>query len=88
MDRVAVDNWSGGLLLQSGSFDNFTAEMYAFGGGALPLVGTREQVAEQLKVLYDGGMDGFLMVLLDYYQDTLRFEREILPLLRQMGVRA
>ena len=60
--------------------------MYAFGGGGLPLVGTKEQVAEMLKKLYDGGMDGFLMMLLDYYQDTLRFEREILPLLRQMGM--
>ena len=86
MDRVAVENWAHGLQLQSGSFDNFTAEMYAFGGGGLPLVGTKEQVAEMLKKLYDGGMDGFLMMMLDYYQDTLRFEREILPLLRQMGV--
>ena len=87
MDRVAVDNWAGGLKIQSGSFDEFTAEMYAFGGGALPVVGSKEQVAEMLKELYDGGMDGFLMVLLDYYQDTVRFEREILPLLRKMGVR-
>jgi alkanesulfonate monooxygenase SsuD/methylene tetrahydromethanopterin reductase-like flavin-dependent oxidoreductase (luciferase family) len=86
MDRVAVENWARGLQLQSGSFDNFTAEMYAFGGGGLPLVGSKEQVAEGLKKLYDGGMDGFLMMMLDYYQDTLRFEREILPLLRQMGV--
>ena len=87
MDRVAVENWAHGLRLQSGSFDNFTAEMYAFGGGGLPMVGTKEQVAEMLKKLYDGGMDGFLMMMmLDYYQDTLRFEREILPLLRQIGV--
>jgi alkanesulfonate monooxygenase SsuD/methylene tetrahydromethanopterin reductase-like flavin-dependent oxidoreductase (luciferase family) len=86
MDRVAVENWARGLNLQSGSFDNFTAEMYAFGGGALPLVGSAEQVAEKLKELYDGGMDGFLMVMLDYYQDTLRFDREISPLLREMGV--
>ena len=49
-------------------------------------MGSKERVAETLKELYDGGMDGFLMVMLDYYQDTLRFEREILPLLRQMGV--
>ena len=87
IDRVAVDNWASGLKIQSGSFDQFTAEMYAFGGGALPLVGSKTQVAEMLKELYDGGMDGFLMVMLDYYQDTLRFEREILPLLQQMGVR-
>jgi len=86
MDRVAVENWAHGLKLQSGSFDDFTAEMYAFGGGALPLVGSREQVAVMLKELFDGGMDGFLMVMLDYYQDTLRFEQEIMPLLRDMGV--
>jgi dimethylsulfone monooxygenase len=86
IDRVAVDNWARGLKIQSGSFDDFTAEMYAFGGGALPVVGTKEHVAEQLKALYDGGMDGFLMVMLDYYQDTIRFEREIMPLLREMGV--
>ncbi len=88
MDRVAVDNWASGLKIQSGSFDKFTAEMYAFGGGALPLVGSKTQVAESLRELYDGGMDGFLMVMLDYYQDTIRFEQEILPLLKQMGVRA
>ena len=87
IDRTAVNNWANGLKLQSGSFDDFTAEMYAFGGGALPVVGSKEQVAEALKELYDGGMDGFLMVMLDFYQDTLRFEREILPLLRRMGVR-
>ena len=87
MDRVAIDNWVSGLKIQSGSFDQFTAEMYAFGGGALPLVGSKTQVAESLKELYDGGMDGFLMVMLDFYQDTIRFEQEILPLLRQMGVR-
>ncbi len=86
MDREAVENWARGLNLQSGSFDDFTAEMYAFGGGALPLVGDREHVARELKRLYDGGMDGFLMVMLDYYEDTLRFEREIMPLLREMGV--
>ena len=87
IDRTAVNNWANGLKLQSGSFDDFTAEMYAFGGGALPVVGSKEQVAETLKELYDGGMDGFLMVMLDFYQDTLRFEREILPILRRMGVR-
>jgi hypothetical protein len=31
-------------------------------------------------------MDGVLMVFLSYYEDTLRFGKEIMPLLRQMGV--
>jgi dimethylsulfone monooxygenase len=60
--------------------------MYAFGAGGLPIVGSKEQVAEKLKYLHDGGMDGFLMMMLDYYQDTMRFDREIMPLLRQMDV--
>jgi alkanesulfonate monooxygenase SsuD/methylene tetrahydromethanopterin reductase-like flavin-dependent oxidoreductase (luciferase family) len=86
IDRVAVDNWARGLNIQSGSFDNFTAEQFALGAGAQPVIGTREQVAEKLRDLFEAGMDGFLMIFLDYYKDTLRFEREILPLLRKMGV--
>ena len=88
IDREAVDNWAAGLKIQSGSFDEFTAEMYALGGGALPVVGTKEYVAETLRELYDRGMDGFLMVMLDYYKDTLRFDRDIAPLLKKMGVRS
>ena len=85
MDCEATENWARGLLPQSGSFDNFTLEMFALGGGALPIFGTREQVAENLDRLYRSGMDGVLMVFLSYYDDTLRFQREIMPLLRQLG---
>jgi FMNH2-dependent dimethyl sulfone monooxygenase len=85
MDREAAENWARGLIPQSGSFDNFTLEMFALGGGGLPIFGTREQVAENLDRLYRSGMDGLLMVFLSYYEDTLRFEREIMPLLRQLG---
>ena len=46
---------------------------------------TREQVAEGLDRLYRAGMSGVLMVFLSYYEDILRFEREIMPLLRQLG---
>lgn len=85
MDREATENWARGLLPQSGSFDDFTLEMFALGGGGLPIFGTREQVAEKLDRLYRGGIDGVLMVFLSYYEDTLRFAREIMPLLRQLG---
>ena len=85
MDREAAENWARGLIPQSGSFDNFTLEMFALAAGGLPIFGTREQVAESLDRLYRSGMDGVLMVFLSYYEDTLRFEREIVPLLRQLG---
>jgi alkanesulfonate monooxygenase SsuD/methylene tetrahydromethanopterin reductase-like flavin-dependent oxidoreductase (luciferase family) len=85
MDPEAAQNWARRLIPQSGSFDKFTLEMFALGGGGLQIFGTREQVAENLDRLYRSGMDGVLMVFLSYYEDTLRFEHEIMPLLRQLG---
>ena len=58
------------------------------GAGALPLIGTAEQVASKLAALYAGGLDGLLMVFQAYLDDTVRFERDISPLLREMGVLA
>jgi len=86
MDTEAVQNWARGLNIGSGSFDQFTLEMFALGAGGLPLIGTAEQVALKLKRLYDLGMDGALMVFPAYYEDTIRFGKEIVPLLRQMGI--
>ncbi len=85
-DTVAVENWLGGLSLGSGSFDQFTLDMMVLGAGALPIIGTAEQVALKLKALHDSGLDGVLMVFQAYFDDTLRFQREISPLLREMGV--
>jgi FMNH2-dependent dimethyl sulfone monooxygenase len=86
IDIEAARNWSDGLAGHSGSFGGFSLEMFAVGAGALPVVGSTEQVASKLRDLYRAGMDGILMVFLDYYNDTLRFQREIMPLLRQMEV--
>lgn len=85
-DSVAVENWLGGLSLGSGSFDQFTLDMMVLGAGALPLIGTAEQVALKLKALHDSGLDAVLMVFQAYHDDTCRFAREISPLLREMGV--
>ena len=47
--------------------------------GALPVIGTAQQVAEKLAALHAGGLEGVLMVFQAYYQDTLRFSREVQP---------
>ncbi len=86
-DSVAAGNWLAGLGLGSGSFDQFTLDMLVLGAGALPVIGTKEQVASQLAALYQSGLDGLLMVFQAYHDDTLRFARDIEPLLRDMGVR-
>ena len=44
------------------------------------------RMAEKLARLYRDGIDGVLMTFLDFYHDTIRFEREVKPLLRQLGV--
>jgi dimethylsulfone monooxygenase len=87
MDRVAVANWANGLAMDSGSFDRFTLEMFALGAGAIPVIGTAEQVAEKLARLRRSGIDAVLMCFFDYLKDTVRFRDEIVPLLKQLGVR-
>lgn len=88
MDREAAENWARGIISDNGSFDQFTLEMFTLGAGALPVIGTAEQVALKLKRLYELGMDGVLMAFLSYYEDTVRFGKDIAPLLRDMGVLA
>ena len=85
-DAVAAKNWMDGAKIGSGSFDQFTLDMFTVGAGAVHAVGTKEQVAEKLKTLYDAGIDGVLMVFQAYLNDTRRFARDISPILREMGV--
>ncbi len=88
MDRVATENWARGLSGQSESFDasQFPLEAFAFGGGALPVLGNAEGVILKIKQLYDSGIDAILMVLESYYDDLARFERDIMPGLRDLKV--
>lgn len=86
MDKVAVENWARGITSGSVSYDQYTLEMFALGAGALPVIGTAEQVALKLKRLHELGMDGVLMNFLSFHEDTVRFGQEIVPLLRQLGV--
>ena len=81
-----MQNQARGLNIGSGSSDQFTLEMFTLGASGLPVIGTAEQVALKLKRLYDLGMDDMLMVFPAYYEDTLRFGKEIIPLLQQMGI--
>jgi FMNH2-dependent dimethyl sulfone monooxygenase len=84
-DEVASGNWLRGVNLESGSFDRFTLDMMTLGAGAWPIIGTAEDVATQLHALHQAGLDGVLMVFQAYLQDTRRFAREVMPLLREMG---
>jgi len=64
------------------------ARAFVAGWGALPLVGTAEQVADQLVRANSIGLGGVTMGWLDYTEGIGRFNAEVMPLLRQAGLRA
>jgi alkanesulfonate monooxygenase SsuD/methylene tetrahydromethanopterin reductase-like flavin-dependent oxidoreductase (luciferase family) len=64
------------------------ARAFIAGWGALPLVGTAEQVADQLARISSLGIAGVTMGWLDYTEGIDRFNAEVMPLLRQAGLRA
>lgn len=54
----------------------------------IPMIGTAEQVAEQIIALHQAGADGVAISFVDYFDGLQRMEAQILPLLVQAGVRA
>lgn len=56
------------------------------GAGALPGLGNAEDVIRQIRQHYEGGIDGVLMVFESCYDDLARFQREIMPGLRDLKV--
>jgi FMNH2-dependent dimethyl sulfone monooxygenase len=64
------------------------ARAFVAGWGALPLVGTAEQVADMLARLSKLGLAGVTMGWLDYTEGIGRFNAEVMPLLRQLGLRS
>jgi alkanesulfonate monooxygenase SsuD/methylene tetrahydromethanopterin reductase-like flavin-dependent oxidoreductase (luciferase family) len=54
----------------------------------IPVIGTPEQVVEQMIALHEAGADGIALSFVDYFEGLDRMEEQILPLLREAGVRA
>jgi alkanesulfonate monooxygenase SsuD/methylene tetrahydromethanopterin reductase-like flavin-dependent oxidoreductase (luciferase family) len=63
------------------------ARAFIAGWGALPLVGTAEQVADQLARISKLGIAGVSIGWLDYAEGIGRFNAEVMPLLCQAGLR-
>jgi len=90
-DSEAARNFMHYLGLNSSSFEAHIAaaleEHFITSGGGLPLVGSAEQVADRLTELYEAGITGFLMGGVPYDGMLERFGAEVLPLLRERGLR-
>lgn len=91
-DDVAVDNIASVLGVQSGVLPPEALEAFKFhfkaGWGGYPLVGTPEQITDELETLSKAGLDGILLSWLNYQEEGPAFMREVLPLIEQAGLRA
>lgn len=90
-DAEAARNFMHYLGLNSSSFEAQIAaaleEHFITSGGGLPIVGSAEQVADQLTALHEAGVSGFLMGGVPYDGMLDRFGTEVLPLLIDRGLR-
>jgi len=57
------------------------------GYGSFPLVGTAEQIVDELSRLSGDGLDGLVLSWVDYRRELRQFIAEILPLLEQAELR-
>ena len=89
-DWVAADNLMKVLGIESQSF-NERIEKYrervVAGWGTNPIIGTPEQVTNQLAEVSAAGVDGIVFGFLDYNEELKYFDSAVMPLLRQAGLR-
>jgi alkanesulfonate monooxygenase SsuD/methylene tetrahydromethanopterin reductase-like flavin-dependent oxidoreductase (luciferase family) len=90
-DDVAVQNLCHQLgidkmITDPAAYDRFKYHFKA-GYGGYPLVGTAERIAGLLEKVADAGLNGLALSWLDYHEGIERFNKEVMPLLRQNGLR-
>lgn len=90
-DWAAVDNL---MRLQGLHAQSFTPEMlatfrtrFAAGHGSCPLIGTPDDVAEEIMRFHDAGFDGMTLSFVDYLGELEYFAQEVLPRLEAKGIR-
>jgi len=62
-------------------------ERFIAGWAGYPVVGSPEQVVEELGRLNEAGMDGMIVGFLDYNEEMKYFGERILPLMKEAGLR-
>lgn len=92
VDQVALDNFLSTLkvnatgVLPPEVFERIRQDMTA-GWGGYRLQGTKEQIVDQMKVLSEAGIDGILLTWPAFAEGMERFQREVLPLMVEAGLR-
>jgi alkanesulfonate monooxygenase SsuD/methylene tetrahydromethanopterin reductase-like flavin-dependent oxidoreductase (luciferase family) len=89
-DWEATRNIMDVLGIQSGSFDaqiKQFAERFIAGWGGYPMVGTPEQVVDEMLKLSEIGVEGVILSWLDFNEEISYFGENVLPLMEQAGLR-
>ncbi|OZI72362.1 LLM class flavin-dependent oxidoreductase [Bordetella genomosp. 12] len=89
-DWVAAKNMMAVLGIESQSFNERLAksqEKFVAGYGTNALLGTPEQITEQLQAYSDYGLKGVVLYFLDYVKELDYFDRKVMPLLKEAGLR-
>jgi alkanesulfonate monooxygenase SsuD/methylene tetrahydromethanopterin reductase-like flavin-dependent oxidoreductase (luciferase family) len=90
-DWAAVDNL---MRLQGLHAQSFTPEMlatfrarFAAGHGSCPLIGTPDEVADEIERFHRAGFGGMTLSFVDYVGELEYFAQEVLPRLEAKGIR-
>ena len=90
-DYEAVDNLLNIFEIQAETFDMKKLDEFRFhfiaGHGGYPLVGTPEQIVDEIDKLIAIGIDGVLMSWVDYKTELRQWIDRVLPLMEQNGQR-
>ncbi len=91
-DWEGADNIMALLGVESGSFGDAEsirtlASRFVAGWGGYHLIGTPEQVVDQLLSLHRLGLDGLALSWLDYHEEMKYFGERVMPLMREAGLR-
>jgi alkanesulfonate monooxygenase SsuD/methylene tetrahydromethanopterin reductase-like flavin-dependent oxidoreductase (luciferase family) len=57
------------------------------GGSGFPLLGCAEEIASDLELMAQAGIDGVLLTWIDYLGGIERFGNEVIPLMEKKGLR-
>ena len=91
-DDAAVDRHMAGKAAHSGGHDESAYRLhrkrFAGGAGTFPLVGTPRHIAGEMARMAAVGFAGSALSFLDYAAELPGFVAEVLPLLREAGLRA
>lgn len=91
-DKDSVDAWSAGLAAQTKivspeAMKEFRIRFAAGAGGNI-LLGTADDIADQMQMFNEAGLDGVLCTWVDFHDGLTRFNSDVLPLLESRGLRA